>query len=338
MLFCQMLLVDPGANQPVLIYEEGKEGFQIDAVSTKELTQEKLKQNSDFVNSMLYFGVKGNEVVVMASQAITVRALEVHLAWLLRNRPDVLPANVSFALVKHPPCKLEEVIQQHPVKSVEIGSPIVAGEKIADGDKYLSSDTVNLGLNTLRTLLGVRQASWLDGITDESNLSARIVITYSRNTDEAGRDVMNKLGTTLRNLDDADVRLSLDGLGVMTGDDLNLSKWIKVEKTERGLFVETDIYMERECLDFCVQGGFQGGSQSRLPFVYRGLKINDQRLRGTLSRRHKCAKRGECGAPSGGFHHTLHHSIALVNRSPNSRANCGMADDHLVLARVQVSV
>lgn len=95
---------------------------------------------------------------------------------------------------------------------------------------------------------------------------------------------------------------------------------------------------KRECLDFCVQGGFQGGSQSRLPFVYRGLKINDQRLRGTLSRRHKCAKRGECGAPSGGFHHTLHHSIALVNRSPNSRANCGMADDHLVLARVQVSV
>ena len=94
----------------------------------------------------------------------------------------------------------------------------------------------------------------------------------------------------------------------------------------------------RECLDFCVQGGFQGGSQPRLPFVYRGLKINDQRLRGTLSRRHKCAKRGECGAPSGGFHHTLHHSIALVNRSPNSRANCGMADDHLVLARVQVSV
>ena len=53
-----------------------------------------------------------------------------------------------------------------------------------------------------------------------------------------------------------------------------------------------------ECLDFCVQGGFQGGSQSRLSFVYRGLKINDQRLRGALSRRHKCAKRGECGASS----------------------------------------
>ena len=47
----------------------------------------------------------------------------------------------------------------------------------------------------------------------------------------------------------------------------------------------------RECLDFCVQGGFQGGSQSRLSFVYRGLKINDQRLRGTLSRRQKCVKR-----------------------------------------------
>ena len=88
-----------------------------------------------------------------------------------------------------------------------------------------------------------------------------------------------------------------------------------------------------ECLDFCVQGGFQGGSQSRLSFVYRGLKITDQRLRGTLSRRQKCAKRH-----AEALHHTLHHSIALVKRSPKSRANCGMADDHLLLARVQVSV
>ena len=45
------------------------------------------------------------------------------------------------------------------------------------------------------------------------------------------------------------------------------------------------------CVDFCVQGGFQGGSQSRLSFVYRGLKITDQRPRETLSRRQKCAKR-----------------------------------------------
>ena len=45
-----------------------------------------------------------------------------------------------------------------------------------------------------------------------------------------------------------------------------------------------------ECLDFCVQGGFHGGSQSRLPFVYRGLKITDQRLM-ALSRLQKCAKR-----------------------------------------------
>ena len=245
MLFCQMLLVDPGSNQPVLIYDEGKEGFQIDAVSTKELTQEKLKQNSDFVNSMLYFGVRDNEVVVMASQAITVRALEVHLAWLLRNHPDVLPTSVSFALIKHTPRKLEDLIQQHPVKSVEIGSPIVMGEKVAAGDQYASSNTaINIGMAAVRALLGRCKASWLDGVTEESNLSARIVITYSRRTDEVGRDVMNKLGTTLRNLDEADVKLSLDGLGVVKGDDLNLSKDIKIEKTERGLFVETNIYVE----------------------------------------------------------------------------------------------
>ncbi len=58
-----------------------------------------------------------------------------------------------------------------------------------------------------------------------------------------------------------------------------------------GKLTPEELTPKRECLDFCVQGGFQGGSQSRLSFVYRGLKINDQRLRGTLSRRQKCAKR-----------------------------------------------
>ena len=78
---------------------------------------------------------------------------------------------------------------------------------------------------------------------------------------------------------------------------------------------------------------FKGGSQSRLSFVYRGLKINDQRLRRNPLPSPKMRQ-----APREGFHHTLHHSIALVKRSPKSRANCGMADDHLLLARVQVSV
>ena len=37
-------------------------------------------------------------------------------------------------------------------------------------------------------------------------------------------------------------------------------------------YVDVDIRDEGECLDFCVQGGFQGGSQSRLSFVYKGVK------------------------------------------------------------------
>ena len=34
---------------------------------------------------------------------------------------------------------------------------------------------------------------------------------------------------------------------------------------------------------------FRGAANHGCPSCYRGLKINDQRLRGTLSRRHKCA-------------------------------------------------
>lgn len=77
---CEMVLIDPGANQPVAIYNPLEGLYTINTISTQELNQENLRENSDFINSMLYFGVKKNEVVIMPSQAINIRALENHLS------------------------------------------------------------------------------------------------------------------------------------------------------------------------------------------------------------------------------------------------------------------
>ena len=52
---------------------------------------------------------------------------------------------------------------------------------------------------------------------------------------------MNHLGTTLRNLDDADVCVTLKNNVKISGEELNLQKVVKISKTDRGLLVNDDI-------------------------------------------------------------------------------------------------
>lgn len=241
--FCQMLLVAPGANQPVLVYDESSNGFPLDAVSTSELTKEELKKNSDFVNSMLYFGVKDNELVVMPSQAITVRALESHLTWLLGKCLQILSNDTTFVLKKRQPRRLEELIRQYPVKSIEIGSPVVGACGQNAKDEFVAGESFSIGLAAVKNIAGEAfRDSWLSSITDEANLTARIVISYRRTTDDSGRELLSRLSLNLRNVEDADVKVVLKDYGEVKGEELNLSTTIKVGKTSRGLYVDGDIY------------------------------------------------------------------------------------------------
>lgn len=238
---CEMVLIDPGASQPLAVYDESKGVYTIDAISTNELSQERLKRNSDFVNSMLYFGVKGNEVVIMPSQAINVRALENYLTWLLGEKLDLISNESKFALNKNIPRAVEEQIRSSPVRSIEIGS-VLSGTSDDDSEEFVSSESFSINAKSLLGVLGAKLKDELPfSISDDSNIRAKIVISYFRKTNDAGQNFMNHLGTTLRNLDDADVCVTLKNNVKISGEELNLQKVVKISKTDRGLLVNDDI-------------------------------------------------------------------------------------------------
>ena len=238
---CEMVLIDPGASQPLAVYDESKGVYTIDAISTNELSQERLKRNSDFVNSMLYFGVKGNEVVIMPSQAINVRALENYLTWLLGEKLDLISNESKFALNKNIPRAVEEQIRSSPVRSIEIGS-VLSGTSDDDSEEFVSSESFSINAKSLLRVLGAKLKDELPfSISDDSNIRAKIVISYFRKTNDAGQNFMNHLGTTLRNLDDADVCVTLKNNVKISGKELNLQKVVKISKTDRGLLVNDDI-------------------------------------------------------------------------------------------------
>ena len=238
---CEMVLIDPGASQPLAVYDESKGVYTIDAISTNELSQERLKRNSDFVNSMLYFGVKGNEIVIMPSQAINVRALENYLTWLLGEKLNLISNESKFALNKNIPRAVEEQIRSSPVRSIEIGS-VLSGASDDDSEEFVSSESFSINAKSLLRVLGAKLKDELPfSISDDSNIRAKIVISYFRKTNDAGQNFMNHLGTTLRNLDDADVCVTLKNNVKISGEELNLQKVVKISKTDRGLLINDDI-------------------------------------------------------------------------------------------------
>lgn len=238
---CEMVLIDPGASQPLAVYDESKGVYTIDSISTNELSQESLKRNSDFVNSMLYFGIKGNEVVIMPSQAINVRALENYLTWLLGEKLNIISNESKFALNKNIPRAVEEQIRSSPVRSIEIGS-VLSGASDDGSEEFVSSESFSINAKSLLRVLGAKLKDELPfSISDDSNIRAKIVISYFRKTNDAGQNFMNHLGTTLRNLDDADVCVTLKNNVKISGEELNLQKVVKISKTDRGLLINDDI-------------------------------------------------------------------------------------------------
>lgn len=106
----------------------------------------------------------------------------------------------------------------------------------------------------------------------------------------------------------------------------------------------------RECQDFCVWGGYSRGSPTRLPFVFEmqyarpdaiaGAKVEGARAergRILLSPRYRAPRSG-WRVSARGLIISLPYSMAPVKRSPNSRANWGMAAAHLGVARFQEAV
>lgn len=238
---CEMVLIDPGASQPLAVYDESKGVYTIDSISTNELSQDRLKRNSDFVNSMLYFGIKGNEVVIMPSQAINVRALENYLTWLLGEKLNLISNESKFALNKNIPRAVEEQIRSSPVRSIEIGS-VLSGASDDGSEEFVSSESFSINAKSLLRVLGAKLKDELPfSISDDSNIRAKIVISYFRKTNDAGQNFMNHLGTTLRNLDDADVCVTLKNNVKISGEELNLQKVVKISKTDRGLLINDDI-------------------------------------------------------------------------------------------------
>lgn len=257
MLFGQLVRFEAGRSQVLMTLDLDAESYSVDTITSDSVLndnqdeKERDRRRREFIDSILYFGVLDNHLVVMQSQALTTRELEAHLAWLLAERLELLGRGSVFMLIDKITEEVRERVVKTPVKSVNIGTPVETKDEqtetkatpeipSARGVKYIPSGQ---GADILAAALG---KDWfnelkLEDSLDEANLQVQLKVTYLRKTSETGQKMLDDIASTLRHIDSDDVSVDFHGGGKLVGNEIRLNGHINV-MTTNGIVDENDLF------------------------------------------------------------------------------------------------
>ena len=100
-----------------------------------------------------------------------------------------------------------------------------------------------IGADLIKAALG---EDWLNSLKledalDEANLQVNLEITYLRKTTSTGQKMLDNIASSLRHIEPDDVKIELNGGGLVKGNDLKLTGPISVQYNN-GLIDESDLY------------------------------------------------------------------------------------------------
>ncbi|MFT6331218.1 MAG: hypothetical protein ACJAYN_003168 [Bermanella sp.] len=257
MTFGQLVFFESGRSQTLITLDDDAEFYEINAITPNsiDINKDPKKTNQskrEFIDSLLYFGVLDNHVVILQSAALKARELETHLHWLLGTCTSYLDSNSALILKDKLTEETIQRMEKTPVKSVHLGTPLESkletvnldDEKPIEGTaKKVKWIPCGMGVDVVRAALG---ENWfnrleLEDSLDEANLQVSLEITYLRKTTQNGQKMLDNIATSLRNLEESDVKVELYGGGTIKGSELKLSGGVNV-KTNNGIVDESDLY------------------------------------------------------------------------------------------------
>lgn len=261
--FGQFLLFEPGKTQATITMEDNAQAYKIDPITTASLKKRKGDKGTEkeFVESILYFGVYKNHVLIVQSAALRTKEFEQHVNNLFANNTLSTTGVISIIFKDKPANSIVKKLEESPVKSVVLGRSPIESEQLQLNPKRdkeaakreiqrLESKTVQfkpagIGTKILDTVLGDGWASKLDldDSLDEANLNVKLEISYNRTTTGSGQFVLDTIASSLRDLDNDSVRVELKNGGIITGKELKLSDSLNVQVHE-GLLSEDDLYLK----------------------------------------------------------------------------------------------
>jgi len=246
MLFGSLVVYAEGNNRPLVTIETEKPELDIEQIAPPS----KDGKRREFLDSILYFGVKDNHVLLVQSSALTSRHMEAHLFWFL-HQAGVLSDEDGVSLNDYTPKVTKSKIEKAHVKKVSIGTPLETDPILEDEAPSRSVEKVKrvkytphgLGFDFLKVALGDQWLNRLklDEALDDSRLQVSLEISYSYSTTEKSQKLLDNIANSLRHVDQDDIRIELKNKGVIHGKELKLSSRIDV-RAYGGVLDESDLY------------------------------------------------------------------------------------------------
>lgn len=228
MEFGNLVLYAPDQNKQVLALDENADELDIRQLSPPP-GRDGLK--NQFLESILYYGVRENHIILLQSVAMRARDFEAYLNWLLRQA-GIFDDNNAVFLNNYAPQVTRETLEHSEVKSVRIGTALT------DATLYESPSDVTRtrfrafgeGIEVLRTIMPERMKdlTWAD-LSASNNLEVFVEVTYKRQTDSSSQATLNKIASALRHVSDDDIRIELKGGTTVVGSQLQVKNYISVD-------------------------------------------------------------------------------------------------------------
>lgn len=247
MEFGNLVLYAPDQARHTIAIDDSADELDIEQIAPGATEDGKKRQ---FLESILYYGIRGNHVILLQSIALKARDLEIHFNWLLRQAGLLDDQNAVF-LNNFVPQPAQEKLSRAEVKSVRLGTPLVDMPGRSESTEYspqgFEVKTTKFrpwgeGFDILRLIAPERMRGLsVEDLQAATDLEVFVEVTYRRQADEKSKKLLNRLTTALRHVGDDDLRIEFKG-GVMIGSELQV-KALKSIVTYNGLVDPQDVFL-----------------------------------------------------------------------------------------------
>ena len=245
MLVGQFLAFEEGRRQPLITLGGGQVVFELGTIGPGGDEAE----HREFLESIAYFGVLQNHVLLVQTKVLGSKQFERYLQWLLQEETQVLEEATVFALADQVPNATRRRAAGRRVRGVTIGSPV---RTVAERKGRDAATTFVLNDESAATFAGLFGQDWLDRLNlrdalEPDSIEVRVTIRVKgkQRISAAGSDFLEQISRAARHLAPDDYSLEVQGIGKLKGEDLKLFKSVTVELTEKGgLTNETSLWFQ----------------------------------------------------------------------------------------------
>ncbi|EHJ9983661.1 hypothetical protein KB976_002731 [Vibrio parahaemolyticus] len=247
MIFGSLLYYEIDKDVTFVVEDEDAENYILETQNPSiGLTPRDDNKKRELLESVLYFGVFENHLVLSQSKALRSRDLESHLNWLLSEFDKNIGTVLS--LDDEPTEEIRQRMNSASVKAVQVGTPLHASPSSATpkGTNIVKNQKLTgVAYDALCAFLGksVIDKLELPSGLDESNLELALTLTYKRKTTESGHKALDKLAHAFRHMEPEDTKIVTSSGATLSGKTLKLSGQVRCDATN-GIPDARDLYLQ----------------------------------------------------------------------------------------------